>query len=121
LTIKDRMPVPGRLLDALRVALDVPALLTPLDKEQLPASSRTVTLEWKPVPNATGYRVEVEELRPRGLKTARGAAVSREVTGTSLTLETRRLLQSRWRIIALDSKGQRESAASPWRTFSVGR
>jgi hypothetical protein len=121
LTIKDRMPVPGRLLDALRVALDVPALLTPLDKEQLPASSRTVTLEWKPVPNATGYRVEVEELRPRGLKTARGAAISREVTGTSLTLETRRLLQSRWRITALDSKGQRESAASPWRTFSVGR
>jgi hypothetical protein len=108
------------------VNLPAPVLLSPADRVEFRIFPRHTTLEWQPVEGAAYYLVEIDvcdgrdrELRecvnPAPFSTTRILGPVK-VEGATYEFNFVGRQPGRWRIWAVDSKGQ-EGFKSPWRLF----
>ena len=104
------------------VALDMPQLVAPPEGAVLTFFPRTIDFEWKAVPGAARYGIQVDcyhccavdqwcsEANPRVMP-------RHEVTATRFTTEFPGSQPGRWRVWAIDSSGQPGPRTS-WREFT---
>ena len=95
-----------------------PEPLSPPDGAVFGHFPRTVTLEWSPVPRAETYTLEIEacldERCMEGTTTSYRPAPL--VRGTSFTFDFVGEQPGRWRVYAVDARGD-AGLPSPWRYF----
>ena len=107
------------------VNLPAPEQTSPPDRAELDYFPRKTTLEWKPVDGAAFYRVEIDYCN--GLVKPRTKCVDprphyrdknapRDIVGLSFEFDFVGAQPGRWRVWAVDEKGQ-EGFKSPWRIF----
>ena len=103
----------------------MPKLVSPAAGTVFDAFPRTTHFDWRDVPNATNYVVEIDCLNccEQGKwcsELAPPKSVKRTVTGSALTFEFFGAQPGRWRVWALFAGG-REGPKSDWSTFSYTR
>jgi TonB family protein len=103
-------------------ALDVPQLVTPQEGAVLTFFPRTIDFEWRAVPGAATYGIEVDcyhccatdqwcsDVNPR-------AVPRHQVAATKFTTEFPGNQPGRWRVWAIDGAG-RPGPRTPWREFT---
>jgi P pilus assembly chaperone PapD len=97
--------------------LTIPKQLAPIDGAVFDHFPRTITLKWEPVEDVNNYRVEIERCgNPRCDETWQAPQGTFTVTGTSYTFDFVGAQPGRWRVWAVDKKGQ-EHSKSDWSEF----
>jgi hypothetical protein len=108
----------------LGVNLPAPVQIAPGDGVELNYYPRKTKLEWEPVVGAVFYRVEIDycDGRVRGRKKCLDPQPhhrernDRDIRDTSFEFDFVGAQPGRWRVWAIDEKGQ-EGFKSPWRVF----
>jgi Ca-activated chloride channel homolog len=106
-------------------ALEAPVLVSPPEGAVLTFFPRLIDLEWRPVPGAARYRVEVDChdccAVDKWCSEVNAAAVqTREVSEPKLTTNFPGNQAGRWRVCAIDAQG-RSGAKTSWRQFTFFR
>jgi len=111
-------------------ALEAPQTLSPIDGEEFSHYPRTTRLEWAAVPGAVSYTVELEVCQPGGvdrkecrdprLLQMRGNPPLSGIEGTSYEFLFIGAQPGRWRVWAVDEKGQL-GEKSAWSKFIFTR
>ena len=108
----------------LSMNLPAPVQLSPADRVELDYFPRQTKLEWQPVEGAVSYTVEVDFCDGR-VKSRRECQnpqplylekSPRRIMSTSYEFDFVGAQPGRWRVWAVDKKGQ-QGFKSPWRTF----
>jgi hypothetical protein len=116
-------PSPWRTFDyktaSAKPVLATPTLVSPAEGQHLFNYPRTTMLRWQQVPQATGYRVEVQYGAPdRSGNITWEPDLKSEVTDTKFQFDFVGSQPGRWRVTALDKTGScAPSNPSLWRTF----
>jgi hypothetical protein len=98
--------------------LATPTPISPAEGEEFSIFPRNTTLTWRPVQNATGYRVMVEYGYPTAAGMAWASLYQKDVLGTSWTFQFVGAQPGRWCVTAMDSTGvNKSSEVSAWRYF----
>lgn len=95
-----------------------PELLAPTDGQQFNKYPRTIALEWRPLPGAQRYLVEIEMQHPNtGVWMPAPVDLNRQiVTEAKIFIEFPGAQPGRWRVQALDESNAK-SQFSEWRRF----
>jgi hypothetical protein len=111
-------------------ALEAPQIMSPIDGEEFGHYPRTTRLEWAPVPGAVSYTVELEvcqrggvdgkECRDPRLLQMRGNPPLSGIEGASYEFLFIGAQPGRWRVWAVDEKGQL-GMKSTWSKFIYTR
>lgn len=98
--------------------LATPVPVSPLNRTIFEHVPRDMTVHWERVPNATGYRVDVQYHDDSGWKTLETKTITDpETSSFSFTFPDDQ--PGRWHVIALDKTGTYErSAPCAWQLFS---
>jgi hypothetical protein len=107
--------------------LPAPVLLSPADRIEISTYPRHTRLEWQPVEGAAYYLVEIdvcdgrdyalrECVKPSGPLSSNGRLGLVKVQDTSYEFDFVGRQPGRWRVWAIDGKGE-EGFKSPWRIF----
>lgn len=102
-----------------RPQLYTPLLTSPASKVVFDHFPRTMTLAWKPVVGAVGYKVERQYCSPDGGQCWSYTPVT--VAAPSLTFNFVGAQPGQWRVTALGGTEYFDSAPSKWRTFRFSR
>jgi len=102
-----------------RPQLYTPLLTSPAANLVFDHFPRTMTLAWKPVVGAVGYKVERQFCMPAGSPCSNYPPVT--VTAASLTFDFVGAQPGKWRVTALGGGTYFDSAASTWRSFTFTR
>ena len=100
--------------------ISVPEQLSPVDGIEFDSSISRIALEWKAVPGAASYTVEIDEYDSgsgRWLSESVGSRIMSGITTTSYSYESQAKVPCRWRIWAVGPDGQ-ESEKTSWWDFS---
>lgn len=98
--------------------LPAPKLISPNSGVEFDHFPRTVTLAWEPVAGAAKYTVEVQYCASAGCaQEANRYRLQPNLTTTSYTFDFVGAQPGRWRVWAVNARGQ-AGAASSWREFS---
>lgn len=100
-------------------SISTPEQLSPADGTVFDNSISGIKLEWRSVPGATGYTVEIDEYNPVSglwLSESTGTRIESGITATSYSFEPQVKASGRWRVWAVGSDGQ-ESEKSSWWNF----
>ena len=97
-----------------------PRLLTPYDGTIFDDYPRHVNLEWKTVPKATGYEVEVQWQLPDDKSWHTVRDYPKAVNVPTYSFDFVGAQPGRWRVVATTKDGKR-SSWSDWRSFSFTR
>ena len=100
--------------------ISVPEQLSPADGTELDSSMSRIALEWKAVPDAASYTVEIDEYDTgsgRWLSESVGSRIKSGITTTSYSYESQAKMPCRWRVWAVGPDGQ-ESEKTGWWDFS---
>ena len=122
--------LPARDEAANSSALEAPQTLSPIDGEEFSHYPRTTRLEWAQVPGAVSYTVELEFCQPGGvdrkecrdprLLQMRGNPPLSGIEGTNYEFLFLGAQPGRWRVWAVDAKGQL-GMKSAWSKFKYSR
>ncbi len=100
--------------------ISTPEQLSPADGIEFDSSTSGIALEWKAVPGAASYTVEIDEYDSGSglwLSESAGSRTKSGITATSYSFESPVKSPGRWRVWAVSSDGQ-ESEKSSWWDFS---
>ncbi len=100
--------------------VSTPEQLSPADGTEFDSSTSGITLEWKAVPGAANYTIEIDEYDSDSglwLSESAGSKIKSGITATSYSFESPGKVPGRWRVWAVGSDGQR-SEKSGWWNFS---
>lgn len=107
------------------INLPAPLQTGPVDDAEFDHYPRKTKLEWQYVQGATAYRIEIDYCngRPRNQRTCvdpqphyTEGNTAKRIEATSYELDFVGAQPGRWRVWAMDEKGQ-EGFKSPWRAF----
>jgi hypothetical protein len=120
----EKLPARGEVANSS--ALEAPRILSPIDGKEFDHYTRATKLEWAPVPGAVSYTVELEvcqlggadekECRDPRLLQIRGNPPLSGIEGTSYEFLFIGAQPGRWRVWAVDAKGQL-GLKSAWSKF----
>ena len=98
--------------------ISVPRPLSPTDRTSFNQFPRTVTLAWEAVTSAKGYKVEIEFDTSDGRASPRWSTFGSitNVNATTYTFDFIGAQPGRWRVWAVDAKGQ-DGPKSDWWVF----
>src|SRR5215472_6032094 len=98
--------------------ISIPRPISPADRTEFSQFPRTVTLVWDPVPAATGYKVEIEFDASGGRAEPKWVIFGsiRHVNTTTYTFDFIGTQAGRWRVWAVDPKGE-DGPKSDWWIF----
>ncbi len=98
--------------------ITAPRQVSPIDRSKLSAFPRELTLTWEPVPNARGYKLQIEFDGSNGRATPQWVMFGSitNVNSTAYTTEFIGAQPGRWRVWAVDANGQ-EGPKSDWWIF----
>lgn len=128
LQLRRRQEYAGKPINELEkqlgVHLPAPVQVSPDHRAVLRVLPRSTTLEWRPVPGAASYTVEVDfcDGRSRSLECFDPSALHRDhppmtgITSTRYEFTFIGAQPGRWRVFAIDGQG-RAGFKSRWRTF----
>jgi hypothetical protein len=104
------------------LAISIPRPISPADGISFSQYPRTVTLAWKAVPGAMGYKVEIEFDGSGGQASPKWTrfGLIRHVNATTYTFDFIGNQAGRWRVWAVDAKGQ-DGSKSDWWVFFFTR
>ncbi|RXA15586.1 hypothetical protein EQO05_14785 [Methanosarcina sp. MSH10X1] len=99
--------------------ISTPEQLSPADGTVFDNSTSGITLEWRAVPGAANYAVEIDQYDSGSglwLSESAGSGIESGITTTSYSFEPPLKTPFRWRVWAVSSEGQ-ESEKSGWWNF----
>ena len=105
-------------LETYARGLTVPIQLSPKNNSKFKSFSRKIPLRWKKVENAAYYEVEVQACHPSGCENGvKPFARFEKLTNTKCYLDDPNSWHWRWRVWALDRKGQPGPKSDWWEFF----
>jgi len=100
---------------ATKPQMSTPILVSPVNNTTFDHYPRTMTLAWRRVPAAVGYKVEIKYCQPDGVTCSDYAPVT--VTNAYYTFNFVGGQPGKWRVTTLGGSTYLDSVPSTWRTF----